>query len=124
MTPMLRGVLIAVSILNCCWTLWCIRKAQVKIADSVFWLLFSGVLIVVSVFPGVVDMGARLTGVQAPVNFVFLTIIFILLLKIFRMSVRLSQTESKLQDLAQQYALDHVEQARETSEADQKERDL
>ena len=74
--------------INCVWILQQIRKAKVKIEDAVFWILFSGVLIFISICPKVVEIGTKITGVQAPVNFVFLAIIFILILKIFRMTIR------------------------------------
>ena len=105
MSIMLRVILIIASVINCVWILQQIRRAKVKIEDSVFWLLFSGVLIFISVFPKVVEWGTKITGVQSPVNFVFLAIIFILILKIFRMTVRISQLENKIQTFAQRYAL-------------------
>ena len=109
MSIVLRIILIIVSILNCGWILKRIQKSQVKIEDSIFWILFSGCLIFISIFPGIVEYGAKLTGIASPVNFVYLAIIFILILKIFRLSIRISQLESKLQTLAQKYALDHIE---------------
>lgn len=110
MTMVLRGVLIVASVLNCWWIIRRIQKAQAKIEDSVFWICFSGVLIVMSVFPELVIWGARVTGVQSPVNFVFLCIIFILMVKIFRLSVKVSLLESKLQGLAQRYGIDHLKE--------------
>lgn len=106
MSITLRIVLIAASLLNCTWILLNIRKAKIKIEDSVFWIIFSGVLITMGIFPHIVAWGAQLVGVQAPVNFVFLSIIFILLVKIFRLSIRVSQLESKLQTFVQVYAID------------------
>ena len=43
---------------------------------------------------------------QAPVNFVFLVIIFILLIKAFMQTIEHSQLENKLNDLAQKIAID------------------
>lgn len=106
MSVTLRIALLAVSVLNFVWTVMRIRKSQVKIEDTVFWILFSALLIVMSIFPGLVEWGAKLMGVQSASNFVFLAIIFVLLLKMFRMSVRISQLESKLQTFAQTYAID------------------
>ncbi len=39
-------------------------------------------------------------------NFIFLFVIFLLILKMFRMSVRISQLETKIKDLAQKMAID------------------
>lgn len=109
MSATLRIILIVVPVMTCLWILRRIRKAQVKIEDSVFWFLFSTVLVLMGVFPRLVIIGAEVAGVQSSVNFVFLSIIFILIIKLFRMSVRISQLESKVQMFAQRYALDHAE---------------
>jgi len=118
MTILLRIVLLLVSLLNCAWVLVRIRKAQMKIENSVFWIIFSGILIVMSLFPRLIEIGAKFTGVQSSVNFVFLSIIFVLIIKIFQLSVKLSQIESKLQTLAQNYAIDHKELEEESAEKD------
>ena len=44
-------------------------------------------------------------GIQSPVNFIFLAIIFVLIIKLFRMTIRVSQLSSKLQTLTQDFAL-------------------
>lgn len=41
----------------------------------------------------------------APVNFLFLAMIFLLLIKIFTMSIRMGQMEEKIKNLAQQIAI-------------------
>ena len=51
MSWVLRAILILASVLTCFWILRKIRKSQVRIEDSVFWLLFSLGLIVLSLFP-------------------------------------------------------------------------
>lgn len=106
MTITLRILLIFSSALNCLWIIRRIRKSQAKIEDSVFWVLFSGLLVCISIFPQIIKWGASVTGVQTPVNFVFLVIIFVLILKIFRLSIKVSQLESKLQTFVQTYAID------------------
>ena len=105
MTVTLSIILIIVSVLTCIWIIMRIRKSQVKIEDAVFWILFSFLLIAMSLFPEVVVWGASVAGVQSASNFVFLTIIFVLLLKVFHMSIRISQLESKLQSFVQSYAI-------------------
>lgn len=105
MTITLRIILLLASLLSAAWILLNIKKAKVRIEDSVFWIFFSVVLILLSVFPDIVIWGAKITGVQSPVNFVFLTIIFVLLIKLFRMTIRLSQLDSKIQTLTQSLAI-------------------
>ncbi len=118
MSLALRIILIVASVLNCVWVAHCIRKSRVKIENTIFWILFSLVLIIISIFPQIVFFGARITGVQSATNFIFLTIIFILIVKVFRLSISLSQTESKLQSLVQRYALDHMEKKESETDPD------
>ena len=105
MTVTLRITLIIASLICSAWILNCIRKARVKIEDSVFWICFSAGLVLLSIFPQLIDLGARLTGVQSAQNFLFLVIIFVLIIKLFRMTFRISQMDSKLQTLVQTIAI-------------------
>ena len=67
MTITLRIVLLLASVLNCVWIILRIRKAQAKIEDAVFWILFSGLLVCMSIFPQIIEWGAAVTG---PCSFV------------------------------------------------------
>lgn len=109
MSTMLRICLIAASVATTFMMMSKIRKSKVQIEDSIFWVLFSLVLIVFSVFPGVAYVLSDLVGTQAPSNFIFTLIIFLLLAKVFSMTVRISQLESRLKELVQKIALDELE---------------
>lgn len=82
-----------------------IRQAKIQIEDSIFWFVFSGMLLVLSLFPQIAYWVAARLGFLSPINVVYLAIIFLLLIKQFFMSVRLSQMDSKLKALAQKVAL-------------------
>lgn len=82
-----------------------IRKSEVKIADSTFWFLFGLSLVLLAVFPGIAYFFANLMNVESPVNFVYLYVIFLLIIRQFIMTVELSQTRSKLTALTQEIAL-------------------
>ena len=119
MSLALRIVLIVFSVLNCVWVLTHIRKSRFKIDDSIFWLLFSFFLIIISLFPSLMKMAATWIGVQSSVNFLFLVIIFLLQFKLFLTSVHVSQLEDKLKSFVQRYAIDQ----KDRTDADQNERD-
>ena len=113
MTVTLRIILILASLLCFTWIVMNIRKAKVRIEDSVFWICFSAFLVLLSIFPQLIDWGARVTGIQSSQNFLFLAILFILIVKLFRMTLRLSQLDSKLQRLVQSLAIVEKEQQEE-----------
>ena len=52
MTIWFQIVLIFVSIMTCAFILRSIRKSQVQINDAIFWVFFSLILLVFSIFPG------------------------------------------------------------------------
>ena len=113
MTPTLRAVLIVVSILTSFMFMLKILQAKLQIVDSIFWLGFSSILIVFSIFPGLPDLLAELAGTYTTANFIYQAVIFLLLVKMFHMSIIQSQLETKIKDLAQKIALDENERGKE-----------
>lgn len=109
MTLMLRICLIVASLLTTAVMMNKIRKSKVQIEDSIFWVLFSGALLLFSVFPKAAYLLADLVGIQAPSNFIFMLVIFLLLVKVFSMTMRISQLEAKLRELVQRMALEELE---------------
>lgn len=116
MTAMLRILLVIVSVATMVMMVRKIRQAKVQIEDSIFWLLLAVLLVVFSLFPAVADAMARLFGVYSTANFLFLFTIFLLLVKLFAMSIRISQLEAKLKELVQRMALDEAKRAEEAAD--------
>ena len=100
-----RVLLIVVSLFFLWYVLRKIRKSQLQIEHSIFWVMLSLIFIIFSIFPETVYFFTNICGMVAPVNFLFLTMIFILLIKIFTMSIRMGQMEEKIKNLAQQVAI-------------------
>lgn len=106
MSVMLRASLILASVLTMILMMHKIRRSKVQIEDALYWVFFSFVLIVLSVFPRIAYLLSDLVGTEAPSNCIFLMVIFLLLIKIFALSVRISQLETKVKDLVQRIAID------------------
>ena len=113
MSPIFRVLQIVVSLLTTFYILKKIRQSKLQIEYAIFWILFAGVLIVFSLFPWLVSMFTRLIGMQLPVNFIFMFFIFVLLVKMFLMTIELSALENKVKDLTQELALEEKERADE-----------
>ena len=101
MTFWFQIVLIFVSLATVTFILRGIRKSQVQINDSLFWIFFSLVLLVFSVFPKLAEIIARALGIVSAVNFIFLFIIFLLLINQYQLTVRLSKLDTKFKNLVQ-----------------------
>ena len=63
-------------------------------------------LILFSVCPQIVYWMSDLSGTQTPVNFIFTFIIFVLIVRMFRMTVKISQLETRLRDLVERLAIE------------------
>lgn len=113
----LQCLLILGSLFTAAFILRRVRKAQVQIEDTIFWLLFSAGLLLLSLFPKAAYRAARTLGFQAPINLVYTGIIFVLLVRQFFMTIRISQLDSKLRSLAQRVALNEEKIERERGRA-------
>ena len=121
MTLVFRVILIVVSLFTTYYILKRIRQSKLQIEYAIFWILFSGVLIVFSLFPWLVSMFTRMIGMQLPVNFIFLLFIFVLMVKLFFMTIELSTLENKVKDLTQELALGEKARADEQKRSLEKE---
>ena len=106
MTLMLRIVLIVVSVATTILIMRRIRQSKLQIEDSIFWIGFSFILILFSIFPQLPAILARLAGTYTTANFIFLSVIFLLIVKVFGMTLQMSQMESRQKELVQRIALD------------------
>ena len=105
MSIVLRIVLIVVAILSSAFVLRKIRKAQVRIEDTLFWLVVSVGVLILGFFPQIAYILSDALKIQSPVNFVFLVFIFILLFKVFILTVQVSQQQEKIKTLVQHIAI-------------------
>lgn len=112
MTLPLRITLFASSLLTFAYMTMKIRNSKMRLEDSLFWFCFSALLLLVSIFPQAFFWLSSLVGTMSPSNFVFLFFIFILLIVCFKLSVRLSQLDTKLRELTQQLAIEKYERHR------------
>ena len=109
MTLTLRVVLVLVSLMTLLFVMRKVRSSKIRLEDSMAWILFSGGLFVLSVFPGIFDFLAELAGVYSTVNFVFLFFIFVLLILCFSLNMKVSQMDTKIKELTQLLAIEKFE---------------
>lgn len=106
MTITLRLVVTAASILTAAMVLRKIRKSQLQIEDSIFWIGFCFILVVFALFPWVPDMLSKLAGTYTTANFIYMAVIFLLIVKLFQMTLAISKLESQIKRLVQDLALE------------------
>lgn len=101
----MRIILIVASVLSMLFLIRNIRKSNLTIEYSIFWIFLSIVLVLLGVFPQIATKSAGLLGIASPVNLIYLVIIFILLVYSFVQTVRISNLECKINSLAEEIAI-------------------
>ena len=94
----LRILLIVFAVGFCIYVIRKIRKAQMKIEGAIYWIFLAAMLLLLSIF-------ANIIGIESPVNFIYLVIIFMALEKIFSLSVKSSQLEYQISILTAEIAI-------------------
>lgn len=110
MSLALRIALVVASLILVVFVLKKIRKAKLNIDDSIYWISFAFLLFLLSLFPQVAIWASSLLGIQSPANFVFLFMVFVVLVKLFQVSIDLSVQKHRLNNLVQKMALLDIQQ--------------
>ena len=105
MPTMLRILLIVSSLLTVGYILSRIHKAKMRIQDSIFWIIFALIAVLLAIFPQIVYWMTSMLGIESPVNFVYLVFIFLAYIKLFSAVTKISALENKLNVLAYEEAL-------------------
>ena len=98
-----------------------IRRSKIKINHSIFWMVFGLILLFLAAIPESLFWISYLLGFQSPVNLLYVLVIFLLVVKLFTTTMRLSKLSEQVEALAQElaiYQLDRqdAEKAKENAE--------
>ena len=105
----LRVALIIMSVITFFFVIKQIRRNKIEIGESLFWIVMSIILVIVSIFPQIPEYLSRLLGIQSPSNFVFLVAIFFTMIKLFTLSIQVAKEKQKLKSLIENVALKEKE---------------
>ena len=118
MSTAMRILLFAGSVLMACYVLRCVRRSRIRTEDSLFWIIFSLLLLFLAIVPSAAEAAARWLGVISTVNLVYLVIIFVLIVKILLMDQKISRLEVRLTRLLQDTAIERCGTDRGPAERD------
>lgn len=105
MSITLRILLLVAAFATAGWILYKIRRLKVKMEDAIFWMIFAAILCILGLFPEISYWLTSKLGIISPANLIFLVIIFLLLEKVFTLSIIVSQLEEKITVLSAEVAL-------------------
>lgn len=121
MSGTLRIVLLLAAVITVVWILRKIYKCKVKLGDAIFWFCMAMILAVFGIVPEIAYKCATIIGIQAPVNFIFLFVLGLVIEKLFTLSLKVSMLEDKITVLSAEVAIRSVDVAKRIEEIQQKE---
>ena len=101
----LRIILLISSILLFLFIYRKLKKSQLQLMEAFFWITFSAIILVLGIFPEIGIYFAKVFGVISASNFIFLSIISLLIIKSFLLTIKVSSLEQKVINLVQEIAI-------------------
>lgn len=119
MSTVFQALLIFGAVFMTAYIMKRIRQSKLQIEYAIFWIIFSGILLIFSLFPFLVAILTRAIGMELPVNFIFLFFILILILKAFFQTIETSALENKVRNLTQRLAIEEKDRQEELEQMKQ-----
>ena len=101
----LQLVLIVASLLTFIYVIGRIRKHQLNIDDSIVWIIWSIVLLILSIFPGLSHAISDFLGFESTSNFILTGFVFLLYIMVFFQNIRISELKEKNKKLIQRLSI-------------------
>lgn len=106
MDTKLQIILIVASLFTFIFVILRIKKHQLNIDDSIIWILWSIVLLIFSIFPGLPNYFSKLLGFESPSNFIITGFIFLIYIMVFFQGIKISELKEKNKKLIQRLSID------------------
>lgn len=82
-----------------------VKKNSFSEKESFFWMFGAIVVLIMSIFPKLIDIVSIFLGIEYPPSLLFLLSTLFLIYMVFRQSQDISQLNSKVKELAQRNAI-------------------
>lgn len=82
-----------------------IRKHKLNINDSIIWILWSLLLLIASIFPGISLKVAQFIGFHSTSNFIICLFIFFIYIIVFYQGIQISLLKEKNKELVQKCSI-------------------
>lgn len=127
MSAQLNIFFIIISTVTLIYIIMQIRRHKLNIDDSILWIFWSIVLLIVSIFPDLSFYIAEKMGFQSTSNFILCLFIFILYMILFFQNIKISELRDKNKQLVQKVSIYAYKQKNnkltEKGNADESEKD-
>lgn len=102
---MKRIYFIIIAIIAVIYVISIVRKNKFSIKESFYWFVASIIMLILAIFPKLLDSVAIFIGVNYPPSLLFVICIVFLLFINFRNSKKIAEQQEKIIELAQQLSL-------------------
>ncbi len=82
-----------------------VRKEALDLKYALSWMAVGAIILVLDIFPGIMDYLVHLLGIELPVNMMFFFGFCFTLLLVFTLTVKVSKQAEQLKRLTQEVAL-------------------
>ena len=101
----LQIVLILASLFTFIYVIRRIRKHKLNIDDSILWIIWSVLLLILSLFPNLSKELSKLLGFESTSNFILTGFIFCIYIMVFIQNIRISELKEKNKSLVQKLSI-------------------
>ncbi len=105
MNSRLQIIMIIASLLFLCYIVLMLHSKKIELKYTLAWLLAGVSLLAAAVFPGILTFISHLLNIVEPVNTLFLSIIFFMLLILFTLTIALSRNANRVKTLTQEIGM-------------------
>ncbi len=105
MSLKIQVIVAVVIVLALLWIANMVRKEILDIRFALSWLTVGAVVLVLDLFPGMMDFLVHLLGIELPVNMMFFFGFCFTLFLLFTLTVKVSRQEEHIKRLTQELAL-------------------
>lgn len=105
MSGQLRIILIILILLTFALFISQVKQKKLKLQYTLTWLALLFILLLVTVFPGILNTLTHLMGIQLPINLIFFLGFVLTLVIIYRLTIAVSKQSEEIKDLTQKVAL-------------------
>lgn len=105
MSLKIQIIVAVVIVLALFWIANMVRKEALDIKFALSWLTVGSAVLVLDLFPGIMDYLVHLLGIELPVNMMFFFGFCFTLLLLFILTVKVSKQEEHIKRLTQEMAL-------------------
>ena len=109
----LQIVFIIASLFTFIYVIRRIKKHKLNIDDSLLWIVWSVILLILSLFPNLSKVLSKFFGFESTSNFILTSFIFCIYLMVFFQNIKISELKEKNKNLVQKLSINNKENTKE-----------